>query len=85
MLTTISVVQSTDSAHVGESAKATALGKDQFGRQFAPGVVTWTAVPADIATVNSDGTVTGIAQGTATIWASKDGVPPGAASITFSR
>lgn len=84
-LSSISVVLSKDSAHVGETVTATAQGKDQYGRQFAPGVVTWTVVPADIATVAADGTVTGTAQGVATIWASQGGVPPGSAAVSFSR
>lgn len=84
-LSSISVILSKDSARVGESVTATAQGRDQYGRQFAPGVVTWTVVPADIATVSPEGTVTGIAQGVATIWASQGGVPPGSAAVSFSR
>jgi hypothetical protein len=84
-LTTLSVVLSKDSAIIGQSVVATAQGRDQFGRPFAPGVVTWTAVPAEIATVTSDGVVTGIAPGVATIQVSKDALPPGSASIIISR
>jgi hypothetical protein len=84
-LSSISVILSKDSARVGESVTATAQGRDQYGRQFAPGVVTWSVVPADIATVSAEGTVTGIAQGVATIWASQGGVPPGSAAVSFSR
>jgi hypothetical protein len=84
-LSSLSVVLSKDSARVGESVTAIAQGKDQYGRQFAPGVVTWTVVPADIATVSADGTVTGIAQGVVTVWASQGGVPPGSAAVSFSR
>jgi hypothetical protein len=85
MLTSLSVVLSKDSAIIGQSVAATAQGRDQFGRPFAPGVVTWTAVPAEIATVTSDGVVTGIAPGVATIQVSKDALPPGSASIIISR
>jgi hypothetical protein len=85
MLTSLSVVLSKDSAIIGQSVVATAQGRDQFGRPFAPGVVTWTAVPAEIATVTSDGVVTGIAPGVATIQVSKDALPPGSASIIISR
>lgn len=85
VLTTLSVVLSKDSATVGQSVVATAVGKDQFGRPFAPGPVTWTAVPAEIATVTAEGTVTGIAEGVVSIWASRGGVPPGSATVSFSR
>ena len=85
MLTTISVSLSADSAHIGQSAKATASGRDQFGKQFAPGVVTWSTVPDGIATVTTDGAVTGIAEGVVTVWASKAGVQPGSASIVISK
>ena len=84
-LASISVSLSSNSAKVGQSAKATASGTDQYGKQFAPGTVEWSVTPAGIATVAADGTVTTVAEGTATVWANKAGVPPGSASIVISR
>jgi hypothetical protein len=84
-LTAISVSLSTSTAQVGQTAKATAAGTDQFGRQFAPGVVTWTTTPDGLATVTEDGTVTAVSEGVVTVVASKAGVPPGSASLTISR
>ena len=84
-LASISVSLSTNSAQVGQSAKATVSGTDQYGKQFAPGIVTWSTTPDGLATVNSEGLVTAIAEGVATVWAFKAGVPPGSASIVISR
>lgn len=85
ILSSISVALSAPAVKVGQTAKATASGTDQFGRPFAPGVVTWTTVPEGLATVSEDGTVTAIAEGTATVVASKAPVPPGSASLIISR
>lgn len=85
MLASISVSLSPSAVQVGQKAKATASGADQFGRQFAPGVVAWSTTPEGLATVTEDGIVTAIAEGVATVVASKAGVPPGSASLTISR
>ena len=85
VLSSISVSLSTSGIKVGQTTKATASGMDQFGRPFAPGVVTWTTTPEGLATVSDDGTVTAIADGVVTVVASKAPVPPGSASLIISR
>jgi hypothetical protein len=85
VLTSISVSLSTGTVKVGQTTKATASGMDQFGRPFAPGVVTWSTTPDGLATVTEDGTVTAIADGVVTVVASKAPVPPGFASLIISR
>ena len=72
VLVAITVNLSTTASTIGQSATATASGRDQFGRPFAPGVVTWSTVPADLASVNSDGVVTLLGEGTVTVWASRE-------------
>jgi hypothetical protein len=84
-LVAISVALSATTANIGQSATATASGRDQFGKPFAPGVVTWSTVPAELASVNSDGVVTLLSEGTVTVWASKAGITPGSASIVISK
>ena len=84
-LSSINVTLSVSTVKIGQTAKATASGMDQFGRPFAPGVVTWSTNPDGLATVSDDGTVTAIAEGVVTIVASKAGVPPGSGSLTISR
>jgi hypothetical protein len=84
-LTSISVSLSAGAASVGQTVRATASGRDQFGRNFAPGVVTWTTTPDGLATVGEDGVVTAMAEGTVTVVASKAGIPPGSASLAISR
>ena len=85
MLSSISVSLASGTLQVGQTTKATATGMDQYGRPFAPGVVTWSATPDGLATVTDDGVVTAVAEGTVTIRASKAGVPPGFASLVISR
>ena len=85
ILTSISVSLSPSAVKVGQTAKATATGMDQFGRPFAPGVVTWSTNPEGLATVTEDGTVAAIADGAVTIVASKAPVPPGLATLVISR
>jgi uncharacterized protein YjdB len=85
ILSSISVSLSTSTVKVGQTTKATASGMDQFGRPFAPGVVTWSTNPEGLATVSDDGTVTAIADGVVTVVATKAPVPPGAASLVISR
>jgi hypothetical protein len=84
-LASISVSLAATSATIGQSTKATVSGVDQYGKQFAPGIVEWSTTPEGLATVSSDGTVTTVAEGVATVWANKAGIPPGSASITISR
>lgn len=85
MLTSISVSLSANVVQVGQTTKATASGVDQFGKQFAPGIVTWTTTPDGLATVTTEGVVTAAAEGVVTVWAAKAGVPPASASIVISR
>lgn len=85
MLSSISVSLSANSAQIGQSARATARGTDQYGRPFAPGIVEWSTTPDGLATIDSEGVVTAIAEGVATVWAFKAGVPPGSASLVISR
>ena len=84
-LASISVSLSASSAQIGQSARATARGTDQYGRPFAPGIVEWSTTPDGLATIDSEGVVTAIAEGVATVWAFKAGVPPGSASLVISR
>ena len=74
-LQTIKVTASATSVVKGEKITVTA---DQQG-------VKWESADPAIATVNDSGEVTGVAAGTVTIKASKDGFNPGSVSITVTR
>ncbi|NUQ11386.1 MAG: Ig-like domain-containing protein [Gemmatimonadaceae bacterium] len=69
-----SVVVTPDEATrlVGESVQLTATVKDAAGRVISK-AVSWTSDRVDVATVNNDGLVTGLADGIATIRAAVDG------------
>ena len=68
---------------VAESTPLTARAKDASGNVLAGRSVTWNSLSPGLATVSADGTVTGKAQGTATITATAEGVA-GRATVTVS-
>ena len=79
----VEVSPSSASITVAESTPLTARAKDASGNVLAGRSVTWNSLSPRLATVSADGTVTGKAQGTATITATAEGVT-GRATVTVS-
>lgn len=77
-LVTVSPTEAT--REVGQTVQLTATVKDANGNTLTK-VVTWTSDRVDIASVNNQGLVTGLADGIATIQASADG-QSGSAEVT---
>lgn len=64
VLTMVNVSVKPGTIETGKTAQAIASGVDQFYRPlFAPGSITWSTLRSDIATVSSDGVVTGVSPG----------------------
>lgn len=78
----VEVTPATATRLVGETVQLSATTKDASGGVLAGRAVTWTTSSADIATVNSTGRVTGVAEGIATITATSEG-KSGTATITI--
>ncbi len=74
VLTTVTVALSASSISAGATTTATATGTDQNGEPIATGTVSWATGSASVATVDANGTVTGVAAGTTQIIATAGGV-----------
>jgi M6 family metalloprotease-like protein len=83
VLTTLTVSLVPTTIQVGQTATATAAGRDQFGAAIASGTITWSSSAPQIATVNPSGTVTAVAAGQSTITATA-GAVTGSATITIT-
>ena len=77
------VTPSTNSVFSGGTAQLSALARDASGNTLSGRSVNWSTSAANIATVSSDGLVTAIAAGTATITAASEG-KSGTASVTVT-
>ncbi len=82
-LTTITVSVPTATVVVGQDVPATAAGVDQSGAPIATGTVTWASSAASIATVSTNGVITGVSAGTAQITA-KVGTITGTQTVTVA-
>ena len=79
---------STTLISIGDTESLTAVTKDANGNAISGATITWSSSDETVATVSSDGLVTAIEEGTATITAtaSKDGVSAeGTASVTVRQ
>jgi uncharacterized protein YjdB len=65
---------------VGQTAQFRATVRDAFGGELG-GAVGWSSDNSSVARISSDGVVTGVSPGSATITASREGVS-GSASVT---
>lgn len=83
VLTTLTVSLLPTNIQVGQTATATAAGRDQFGGSIATGPVTWSSSSPQVATVDAFGDVVGVAPGQSTITATA-GSLAASASITVS-
>lgn len=72
--TTVLVASTPTQIAVGETAKASAVVKDQNGNPLSGKTIVWTSLNNSIATVSTDGVITGVAPGNATIKGTVDGV-----------
>jgi M6 family metalloprotease-like protein len=70
VLTTLAVTLDRTTIPVGQTATATAVGRDQSGNAIATGAINWTSSAQGVAMVNGAGVVQAIAQGQANISAS---------------
>lgn len=71
-LATINVTLASSTIQAGQTTQATAAGVDQYGASIATGALTWTSNSPN-ATVTSNGLVSGVSAGFATITASANG------------
>ena len=83
VLTALNVALAPTAIQVGQTATATASGRDQFGAPFSSGAISWSSSALQIATVSGSGSVQGVAAGQATITASA-GAVTGSATITVT-
>lgn len=73
-VTSLELSQTTASVAVGATLILTATPVDQDGVAITGKTITWSTGNQGIATVTSDGVITGVAAGTVTITATCDGV-----------
>jgi uncharacterized protein YjdB len=79
---TVTISPSTLALHsVGDTARLTAVARNELGNVIAGAVIAWTAVDSTVATVSSGGLVTAAATGTTNIHATADAVT---ASVTVT-
>ncbi len=78
---TVSVSLDTDSIEVGDTANASATVTPADADQS----VTWSSSDEDVATVDQNGVVTGVSEGTATITATASNGVTGSAQITVTK
>ncbi|MDB4870326.1 MAG: hypothetical protein JWL97_1330 [Gemmatimonadales bacterium] len=83
VVTTVTVSPTSVSLQVGATTPLSATVKDQQGMVMTGQTVTWSTSNATVATVNSSGTVSGVAAGSATISATASG-KTGTANITVT-
>ena len=83
VLTSLTVSIAPTAIQVGQSATATATGRDQFGAPIATGTVSWSSSASQVATISAAGTVLGYAPGQATLLATS-GAVTGSATITVT-
>ena len=79
----VEVTLATTSVAVGGTVKATATVKDESDKTVSDATITWKSSDTNIATVDENGTVTGVAAGKATITATCDG-KSGTAEVTVT-
>jgi uncharacterized protein YjdB len=72
-VSTVTISPAAPSLRVGAHITLSATLEDSGGNVLTGRVVTWTSSDPSIATVKSDGTVTGIAKGHAVITATSEG------------
>ena len=83
VVTTVTVSPTTAAVNAGFTTTLTATVMDQNGNVMTGQTVTWSTNNAPVATVNSNGVVTGVSGGSATITATSSG-KSGASSITVN-
>jgi uncharacterized protein YjdB len=83
VVTTVTVAPTSASVLVGATTTLQAIVKDQNGNAMTGQTVTWSTNNGAAATVNSNGVVTGVAAGSATITATSSG-KTGTSSITVT-
>jgi parallel beta-helix repeat protein len=79
----VTVTPASASVSIGGVAQLTATPKDASGNTLVGRVVTWQSSSPGVATVNSTGLVTGVAQGSATVTATSEG-QSGTSAITVT-
>lgn len=84
VLTTLSVSLAPTTIQVGQTATATAAGRDQFGASIATGTVTWSSSSPQVATVSASGNVVGVGAGQSTITATAGGLTASATLVVSS-
>ena len=83
VVTTVTVAPTSASIAIGGTVSLTATVKDQSGNVMTGQTVTWTTSNSSYATVNSNGVVSGVAAGPATITATTSG-KSGSSAITVT-
>ncbi|MEP6764126.1 MAG: Ig-like domain-containing protein [Gemmatimonadaceae bacterium] len=73
-LASMQITLPNSSVHVGETATASIVGKDQYGANFALSNLAWSTSSASVATVLQSGVVTGVAVGQTIITAASQGI-----------
>ncbi len=81
VLTTLSVSLAPTTIQVGQTATATAAGRDQFGASIATGTVSWSSSAPQVATVSALGNVLGVSAGQSTITATAGGLTASATLV----
>ena len=84
VLTTLSVSLAPTTIQVGQTATATAAGRDQFGASIATGTVAWSSSAPPVATVSASGNVLGVGAGQSTITATAGGLTASASIVVSS-
>ena len=77
----VEVSPATASIEIDETVRLTAVTKDADGNTLTGRAVSWSSSNQSVATVDADGLVTGVAEGSATVTATSEGTS-GAAEIT---
>ena len=70
---TVAVTLASSSIYVGQSTQASAILKDASGNTLVGRTIAWTSSSSSVATVNSNGLVTAVGFGSASVVASSDG------------
>ena len=83
VLSALNVSIAPTAIQVGQTATATATGRDQFGAPIAAGTISWSSSASQIASISNSGTVQGVAAGQATLTATA-GAVTGSATITVT-